>query len=475
MAMLSITALTLLVGNATDFMANNWDSSPQLFHNTDLARIERITSLLTPDELYQSLEDNTEVCNTIEMVREDRTVGGGPDHPGKFVVEGDSSSSPTSGGPDHPGKFVVEGDSSSSPTSSAICDFKQFDEALLAQSKATILLPQAHKHFDELNNLACGVQSELGHVTGINVYLSPPNSHGFLLHKDGHDLIIVQTFGRKIWTICIPINIFQRFSVEGKHYGEGWVPSEKEYNCYNNVLTPGDVLYLPRGTLHRPSTTETEGSMHLSIGIDVRGFRWVDVIVAHLREPILLNKLSVEALGEIEKDGTEDALATKPPIAMLQSAFDHPVSGDWEWHTLFGAMAGMIPSISDDLGMLTRSAFPMHLLEGERIFEPVYDIHAKGKYMQMIDLMSQACPEMMESVVNQFHLTLGESTGSVTATNEAAFVAEKCASVLKEAFPPSSFRFLAQNMMFGAQRLYERKCVLKNLNFHFDPSRKGEL
>ena len=293
--MAMLTALALLVGNATDFFANNWDSSPQLFHNTDLARIERITSLLTPEDVYQSLDDNIEVCNSIELVREDRTVGGGPDHPGKFVVEGASSSS---------------------PTSSATCDFNQFDEALLARSKATILLPHAHKHFDELNNLACGVQSELGHVTGINVYLSPPNSHGFLLHKDGHDLIIVQTFGRKIWTICVPINIFQRFSVEGKHYGEGWVPSEKEYNCYNNVLAPGDVLYLPRGTLHRPSTMETEGSMHLSIGIDVRGFRWVDVIVAHLREPILLNKLSVEALGEIERDGTEDALGKKKSIAM---------------------------------------------------------------------------------------------------------------------------------------------------------------
>ena len=102
----------------------------------------------------------------------------------------------------------------------------------------------------------------------------------------------------------------------------------------------------------------------------------------------------------------EDALGKKKSIAMLQSAFDHPVSGDWEWHTLFGAMAGMIPSISDDLGMLTRSAFPMHLLEGEKIFETVHDIHAKGKYTQMIDLMSQACPEMMESVVVQFHLSL---------------------------------------------------------------------
>lgn len=428
-----ITALTLLVGNLTKFLANNWDSSPHVFQHTDLETLERITSLLTPDQVYTKIKEDLGVCNSIELVKEDRTVGGGPNHAGKFVVG-----------------------SSFSTSSPSTCDFAAMDEALLSQTSSTILFPHADLHFNELSDLSCSVQGELGHVTGINVYLSPPNSHGFLLHRDGHDLLVVQTWGKKIWTICEPIHIHDRFNVEGKHFGEGWEPSEKEYNCYNRLLEPGNVLYLPRGTLHRPSTTEIEGSLHLSIGIDVRGFRWVDVIVAHLREDNLITKLSKEALTA---SGSK-----KEAISMKRIAFNHPVSGEWMWHTLVGAFAATTPTLKNDLGMLTRAAFPMHMLalwgENETL---MYDANGKGKYVEMINLMVEACPVMMESVVLQFHATLGDTPGTVTAKKEAQHVASKCGSIIKEAFPPTSFKFLAQNLMFGAQRLWERRCILKDL------------
>ena len=93
------------------------------------------------------------------------------------------------------------------------------------------------------------------------------------MHKDGHDLLIVQTYGSKKWEVCVPKNNKNILSVQGQHYYENWKPEEKEYDCYVYIMTTGDVLYLPRGTLHRPETTKEIGSMHLSIGLDVRGFR----------------------------------------------------------------------------------------------------------------------------------------------------------------------------------------------------------
>ena len=113
------------------------------------------------------------------------------------------------------------------------------------------------------------------------------------------------------------------------------------------------------------------------------------------------------------------------------------------------------------MGVLTRSAFPTFRLEvwGEN------EIAMFGKeggqvYTNMIALMTEDCPDMMASAVRQFHSELGDPPGTVTAENEAKHVERNCAKVLQEAFPLTSFRFLAGNMMHAAQRLWERKCVL---------------
>ena len=441
-----LTALTLLVGDKAHFLANRWDQSPQKFNTP--ANLETIASLLTPNQIYSALSNNPQVCSSIELVREDRTVGGGNEYPGQFITD---SNPPTNAPHSNP------------PT----CDFNNLDAELLSQTKSLLLLPHATQYFDALSDLACGLQGELGHVVGVNVYLSPPSSSGFLLHKDGHDLLVVQTYGTKTWKLCEPKNPFDTFSVEGKHFGEGWEPDANKYNCYEETLLPGDVLYLPRGTLHQPTTTKNIGSLHLSIGIDVRGFRWIDLVVAHLRETVLLHKLSNAALADAAT-ATATATATntqpqeKKTIDMLTTAFSHPVSGEWKWYTLISAFAGILPTLSTELGMLTRSAFPMHLLEQWGTNETsMYGSEGKGKYIRMIDLMVKACPAMMHSVVFQFHSTLGDPPGSIVATKEAQIVADRCGAVIREAFSPTVFRFLAQNMMFGAQRLWERSCVLK--------------
>ena len=253
------------------------------------------------------------------------------------------------------------------------CDFKHMNQATLERGNFTILLPHADQIFPSINSLACSIQGELGHVAGVNVYLSPSNSQGFLMHKDGHDLLVVQTYGSKKWEVCVPKNNKNMLSVQGKHYFEEWIPAVEEYECNVYMLTTGDVLYLPRGTLHRPETTKDMGSMHLSIGLDVRGFRWVDIVVAHLRESVLLERLSTRIeeekrrhekgeSGEEGEEGGEGGEERK--IQMMDIAFVHPVSGEWEWHTLFGAMTRMLPEMDSELGMLTRRALPMHLLQG---------------------------------------------------------------------------------------------------------------
>ena len=422
----SESALKLLVGDVPTFFNTYWDNKPGHFHSDDPTSIE---TLLSPSRLYDTLQSNIQVCKSIELVKKDRTMGGGPDHQGNYI----NSDSDT-------------------------CDFATFDQSTLERTGATILLPSADRIWQDLSELACDIQGELGHPININTYLSPPSATGFLMHRDGHDLLIVQTYGTKKWQICEPraMTDVDRLSIHGKHFGEGWVVPKDKYKCYVKNLVVGDVLYLPRGTLHTPTTGNAIGSMHLSIGVDVRGFRWVDVVTAHLRESQLLERLSREAMKHTP--------ATTRDVTMMAEAFIHPITGDWVWSTLFGAYARMLPDISSALGLLTRAAFPMHRLaewgEDESI---MLGKEGGEKYVEMIELMAKDCTDMMSSAVQQFHSEIGDPPGSVKADKEAKHVGEKCAAVVLEAFPSSSFRFLAGNMMHAGQRLWERKCVLGNV------------
>lgn len=78
------------------------------------------------------------------------------------------------------------------------------------------------------------------------------------VHYDEYDLIAIQLSGRKRWFIS---NAPPILANEWKRIGEGAPP----FDSYQTVdVTPGDLIYLPRGTPHTvQSTTE---SIHVSIG-----------------------------------------------------------------------------------------------------------------------------------------------------------------------------------------------------------------
>ena len=66
----------------------------------------------------------------------------------------------------------------------------------------TLLLQSTETVVPSLNRLRCALEADLAASVGINVYWSPPNSVGFKLHHDGHDIIVVQTAGKKCWFVC---------------------------------------------------------------------------------------------------------------------------------------------------------------------------------------------------------------------------------------------------------------------------------
>jgi Cupin superfamily protein len=94
----------------------------------------------------------------------------------------------------------------------------------------------------------------------INCYITPPHSQGFKPHFDVHDVFVAQIKGTKRWHHAQ--NSYD-LPVWGQHYGKDKPePSPNE----EVILNPGDLLYLPRGTVHW-ATSNDDTSVHIAIGV----------------------------------------------------------------------------------------------------------------------------------------------------------------------------------------------------------------
>ncbi len=103
--------------------------------------------------------------------------------------------------------------------------------------------------------------------TQINSYFSPKSSTGLTPHFDVHDVFIYQAHGEKRWQVWdgfldLPNN--KKYLKKIKTKTLDFI-KEKE-TLLDVVLKEGDILYIPRGFIHKPFTISSH-SLHLTIGI----------------------------------------------------------------------------------------------------------------------------------------------------------------------------------------------------------------
>lgn len=141
-------------------------------------------------------------------------------------------------------------------------------------SGATILVQLAHLSLPPLRPLVAALERFLGFAVEMNVYLTPPRSQGFTAHFDNHSVLVVQLSGEKTWKLygerAVQPLLRDRFQ-----RGRDDPGSER----LSVLLTPGSVLYVPRGQYHSASTNE-EPSLHLTIGLFPP--TWLDIFQMHL-------------------------------------------------------------------------------------------------------------------------------------------------------------------------------------------------
>jgi hypothetical protein len=140
---------------------------------------------------------------------------------------------------------------------------------------ATVVLAQMHEVHPPLARFCRGLERIFLHPVQCNIYLTPPGAQGFRCHYDTHDVLILQVQGEKLWRYWTkPPVPFANNRTPSDHAANPTEPPVTQ------MMRPGDVLYLPRGTLHDAASQGTQSSLHLTIGLLDKS--WADALRAAL-------------------------------------------------------------------------------------------------------------------------------------------------------------------------------------------------
>jgi ribosomal protein L16 Arg81 hydroxylase len=147
--------------------------------------------------------------------------------------------------------------------------------AALYHAGATISLPFLHLAWKPLADFAAAIEAELDHPVNTNAYLTPGGCKGFGPHYDTHEVFVLQIAGHKRWRVHAPPAPLPHHSQPFSAQAQQQTPLVVEVD-----LSPGDLLYLPRGFIHS-TTTSLTSSLHITMGVTV--FTWVELLADWLQ------------------------------------------------------------------------------------------------------------------------------------------------------------------------------------------------
>lgn len=211
------TALARCVGDPDRFLREVWGRGPQLHPNPGGDGFDDLLTMGAVDRMVTSMGLRRPAF---------RLVKDGTPLPPDSYTRTTRTGTMAATGVAHPGRI-----------------FRHFRDG------ATIVLQGMHRFWPPLTLFCRELELELGHPSQVNAYITPPGARGLAVHQDGHDVFVLQAFGRKHWEVYEP----------GTKDSPGALAFVVE-------LGPGEALYLPLGTPHAARTQDVL-SGHLTVGI----------------------------------------------------------------------------------------------------------------------------------------------------------------------------------------------------------------
>ncbi|MFJ9948255.1 cupin domain-containing protein [Kitasatospora sp. NPDC091207] len=168
-------------------------------------------------------------------------------------------------GQETPVSALVASDASTGRTAAVEAVYQHY------RTGSTIVLNSLDRRWEPLGRFAAELGAEISARPQMNVYLTPGgNERGFAPHYDTHDVFILQVHGSKRWSLY---GSAQELPLRSQPYDHSDpLPKEAEQEL---DLMAGDLLYLPRGTVHA-GTSMDSASVHVTIG--VHPLLWASVL-----------------------------------------------------------------------------------------------------------------------------------------------------------------------------------------------------
>jgi 50S ribosomal protein L16 3-hydroxylase len=202
----------------------------------------------------------------------------------------------------------------------------------------TLLVRHAERNDERLARLADAFAADLAAPVNIHLYCTPAGQFGFGWHYDAEEVFIVQTVGRKEYSL--------RKNTVNPWPLEETLPADMHYEreitpLARCELAAGDWLYIPSGYWHKGNACELALSLAIGVmprtGIDVLGFlrpRVIESLRWRARLPVAgqASPLTEEELVPVYRellrslgDDLSRMLADPQLAADFLAAIRHPV------------------------------------------------------------------------------------------------------------------------------------------------------
>ena len=176
--------------------------------------------------------------------------------------------------------------------------------------------PQRFDEFDNLFRLMTALEARLQTLVGCNLYATPKNSQGLAPHWDDVNVIVLQLQGEKHWDVweCQQRPNVPSGDLDGEALG---APTTR------HCMQPGDVLYLPRGFIHRAIAGKEDDTVHVTLSFG-QGTDVIDVIMKTLEAATLLPPFQMQLPMSLKASVRMDASIDTVNIpARLRELADH--------------------------------------------------------------------------------------------------------------------------------------------------------
>ena len=310
------------------------------------------------------------------------------------------------------------------------------DDRVLAHlaDGATLVLQALHRTWPSLVEFGTQLAADLGHPVQINSYITPPDSRGFAAHYDVHDVFVFQIAGTKRWRIHAPVVVDPLDSQNWERRRAEVAARAEEEPILDCVLDPGDVLYLPRGTIH---AAEAQGatSIHLTCGIHpITRYQLVRELLDLAREDAELRTSLPMGV-----DLADPAVLQAPVTRTVEALKDHLDRID---------VAELARRVSDRLAAQTRPA-PI---------APLAQLSAAEELVESTPLRARpALRCRVEDAADQVQLVLADRTVSLPRSASAALKV----MLSGESFTPSEVPGLdAPDQVLLARRLMHEGVIV---------------